>query len=155
MSRPTVEERFWAKVDKSGDCWMWTASKVKDGYGGFKIGGKFKSAHRVAYELMIGPIPEGYQVDHRCHQPACVRPEHLRAVTPKQNCENTKGSYRNNRTGALGVSRNSRGKYVVRVSHNGKYNYGGSFADFDQAAEVARQLRSSLFTHNDADRKAA
>ena len=153
--KPTARERFTSKINKTATCWLWIAAKDRDGYGQFKLDGRMQAAHRVAYLLDIGPIPEGHQVDHTCHQPACVRPDHLRAVTPKQNSENAKGSYRNNRTGALGVSRNSRGKYIVRVSHNGKYHYGGQFTDLAEADKAARALRNELFTFNDADRKAA
>ena len=83
----TPEERFWTKVEKTEDCWLWTASKNADGYGQFgRIDGKMVSAHRFAYELMVGPIPDGLAIDHLCRIRHCVNPEHLEAVTHRENC---------------------------------------------------------------------
>lgn len=70
-------ERFWSKVDKSGDCWLWKASRDKSGYGCIGSDGKVKKAHRVVWELTFGPIPEGMDVLHRCDNPSCVNPSHL------------------------------------------------------------------------------
>lgn len=75
------EEVFWEKVDKSGDCWTWTAYLKPDGYGFVKFGGRCQQAHRVAYELLVGPIPDGLEIDHRCRNRACVNPAHLEPVT--------------------------------------------------------------------------
>lgn len=75
--------RFWAKVqvDPSG-CWLWTGSKLPTGYG---RSSHFGYAHRTSYEAVKGPISEGLQIDHICRVPACVNPDHLEAVTPKEN----------------------------------------------------------------------
>jgi hypothetical protein len=79
-------ERFWWNVDKSGDCWLWTAYRTPDGYGSVKSAdGKTCVASRVSFELANGPIPEGLLVRHRCDNPPCVRPDHLELGTPKQN----------------------------------------------------------------------
>lgn len=79
-------ERFWGKVDRSGDCWLWTAGRFAGtGYGMFWLDGRTRLAHRVAYELAVGPIPAGKQLDHLCRVKACVRPEHLEPVSGSEN----------------------------------------------------------------------
>lgn len=84
--RPTEGERFWSKVDKTPDCWLWTAGKDWDGYGIFaRDGSRSCRAHRWSYEQAIGPIPEGLQIDHLCRVRNCVRPDHLEAVTSRTN----------------------------------------------------------------------
>ena len=146
-------ERFWSKVDKSGQCWDWTATIHKTGYGSFRFKGKIALAHRVAFELSKGPIPEGMQIDHTCRQRACVNPDHLRPVTNKQNQENVSGG--RNPSGLRGVSwsRTSR-KWKARVRHNDKLHSAGYYDSAEEAAEAARQLRLLLYTHNDPDRTA-
>lgn len=91
-----MEDRFWTKVDRSGDCWLWTAGLFSTGYGQFKCDGRPQGAHRIAYELLVGPIPEEHELDHVCHSVAaaaglcdggsgcphraCVNPDHLEPV---------------------------------------------------------------------------
>jgi len=85
----TLEERFWEKVDTSGGadvCWPWKASKARGGYGKFGSGrSKIISAHRLAYELVKGAIPEGLDVLHDCDFPPCCNPGHLWAGTNLDN----------------------------------------------------------------------
>lgn len=82
----TPEERFWAKV-QGGDvttCWLWMGSTADRGYGGTfrpEEGAKSTRPHRWAYEHLIGPIPEGLEIDHLCRNRACVNPWHLEPVT--------------------------------------------------------------------------
>ena len=89
--RTTQEQRFWSKVDKSGDCWLWTACRGVKGYGQFYIqidrgSPRLKtSSHRFSYQLVAGAIPDGMQVLHRCDTPACVRPDHLFLGMPRDN----------------------------------------------------------------------
>lgn len=80
-------ERFWSKVDKDGPngCWVWTAGKTGWGYGAFKIAGKQRPAHIVSYELVVGPVPTGLELDHLCEVISCVNPEHLEAVDHRTN----------------------------------------------------------------------
>jgi hypothetical protein len=81
----TAEERFWPKVDAFGDCWEWTRSKNKGGYGQFRFKGRSYLAHKYAYESLVGPIPDGLELDHRCRNHGCVNPDHLEAVTRRVN----------------------------------------------------------------------
>ncbi len=90
-----VGPRFWAKVDKNGPmpqthaalgseggpCWIWTAARMREGYGRFDQ----VLAHRLAYELVIGKIPDGLQLDHLCRNRACVNPAHLEPVSCREN----------------------------------------------------------------------
>ncbi len=78
-------ERFWSKVDASGDCWLWTAYKQPPGYGKFGWNGKPHYAHRIAYQMLVGPIPADRELDHLCRVRHCVNPDHLRVVTHRQN----------------------------------------------------------------------
>lgn len=106
-----MAERFWPKVDKTEDCWLWTGATDTHGYGQITIDYKRKKAHRVAYELVVGPIPEGASLDHLCRNPPCVRPDHLEPVTHAENV----------RRGAAGI------KALLRASLQTHCKYGHEF----------------------------
>lgn len=69
-------------VDPSSGCWVWTGTRHSAGYG--KFDGR-RLAHRVIYELEVGPIPSGMQIDHLCRNRLCVNPEHMEVVTQREN----------------------------------------------------------------------
>lgn len=81
------EERFWQKVTPTGFCWIWTGTKSGEGYGKFKphSGRSSHWAHRYAYELLVGAIPEGMHLDHLCRNRACVNPDHIEPVSMAEN----------------------------------------------------------------------
>jgi hypothetical protein len=81
----TALKRFWSKVDVTGDCWLWMASLGTAGYGQFAYRGRMRGAHRVAWELTHGPIPDGLFVRHICDTKLCVRPDHLELGTQAEN----------------------------------------------------------------------
>lgn len=79
------QERFWSKVLRGEGCWEWGAGHVSAGYGTFTFGGITYRAHRVAYTLARGPIPDGMTIDHLCRNRGCVNPDHLEPVTSREN----------------------------------------------------------------------
>lgn len=81
----TPQERFEEKFTKSDGCWNWIAYKDRWGYGRLQFSKKMQSAHRVAYQLYVGEIPEGLCVLHHCDNPACCRPDHLFLGTNNDN----------------------------------------------------------------------
>jgi hypothetical protein len=81
-------DRFWSKVDihlTTDRCWNWMCYPTSNGYGQFRVGKCRVSAHRVAYELAVGPIPDGLHIDHLCSNRLCMNPWHLEPVTVREN----------------------------------------------------------------------
>lgn len=81
----THQRRFLGNITVGDGCWEWQGARTGVGYGALNVGGKAKSAHRLAYEWFVGPIPEGLLIDHLCRVRHCVRPDHLEAVTFDEN----------------------------------------------------------------------
>jgi hypothetical protein len=76
-------DRFWERVDATGPCWLWTGAISSSGYGNLWVDGKNKLAHRVAWELLVGPAPD--ELDHLCRVTRCVNPDHLEPVEHIEN----------------------------------------------------------------------
>jgi hypothetical protein len=82
MNVADLPERMRQKVIVAHTgCWEWTAAINSRGYGQWSVQGVSRSTHRVAYELLVGPIPEGLQIDHLCRNKRCCNPEHLEPVS--------------------------------------------------------------------------
>ncbi len=84
-----LEERFWRYVRKGPACWQWTGPRNKSNpakaYGRIVFHGVARPAHRIGYELLVGPIPEEMTVDHLCRNKLCVNPDHLEIVSRGEN----------------------------------------------------------------------
>jgi len=80
----TREERFWAKVEKTDDCWLWLGATSPEGFGRFRSGTWETSAPRYAYRLLVGELAPTELLHHACDEPRCVRPDHMFPVTPTE-----------------------------------------------------------------------
>jgi hypothetical protein len=81
-----IERRITSKIEVDESCWNWLGFHDRDGYGRFSLDPKTqRGAHRVVYELVRGPIPEGMVIDHLCRNRGCVNPDHMEVVTPVVN----------------------------------------------------------------------
>jgi len=124
-------KRFWSKVNKSDTCWLWTNVPAKNGYGYLGVGGRSGrniQAHRIAYELAHGPIPDGLHIDHLCRVRNCVNPSHLEAVTNRENglrgispaAKHSRATHcpKGHSYSEQNTRRGSRGQRVCRICHS-------------------------------------
>lgn len=81
----TPEQRFWANADQADGCWLWLGEVNDSGYGVIWLGKRRTRAHRFGYELIVGPVPDGLDLDHLCRVRRCVNPAHLEPVTRRMN----------------------------------------------------------------------
>lgn len=87
MGRPRndIRKLLETRVTVTTDCWLWTGTMSRTGYGRVSIGGREIGAHRAVYEALVGPVPDGMQLDHLCRVTQCVNPDHLEPVTIGEN----------------------------------------------------------------------
>lgn len=112
MKTRSAEQRFWQKVDVRGEeeCWEWRGARSGNRYGNFTIGQRQMGAHRYAWELANGPVPDGLFVLHACDNPPCVNPKHLFT-----------GTQLHNRTDCKTKGRTAAGDHSPRRLHPGSY----------------------------------
>ena len=127
-------DRFWSKVDFGEGCWLWTAGKDAYGYGAFRLQGRTVKAHRIAYELLLGEMPDGTELDHLCRVHACVRPDHLEPVTHSENWRRGKG-----RDGLATLWQDRRNKTHCKSGH--EYTAANTYV-FPSGARACRTCRS-------------
>ena len=119
--RGTLEERFWPKVNKTEDCWLWTGATNKNGYGVISKQGKNLLAHRAVFEILGIDIPEGKVIDHLCRTRNCVNTNHLDITSNAQNVQRgLKGDLRKE------VTKCKQGHSLLDVNNVGVYSKHGS-----------------------------
>lgn len=155
---PADIARFNSRATPDGDCLTWDTPH-STGYGYFTMkaeAGRLQlRAHRVAYMIANGDIPEGMQVDHTCYNKACVNPQHLRLTTHKQNQENRPSARRGSSSGIRGVYWDKRrNKWGTCITHNNKRISAGRYDHIEDAEAAVTMRRNELFTHNNLDRTA-
>jgi hypothetical protein len=149
----TDSERFWEKVDKSGSCWLWTGAKLT-GYGSFRLNGGAWLAHRVSYTWRHGDIPEGAEVDHMCHNKACVNPDHLRLASHSANGQNRAASNSNSKSGVRGVYWcNTFGHWIAKAMLNRRPHHIGIFSDLESAAQAVTEWRREHMPYSINDQR--
>lgn len=135
-----------------GDCIVWTGFRQPYGHGQIRIKGKQNKVHRWLYEQLIGPIPKGKFLDHKCRNGSCVKLGHLRVVSHAENMQNL-GVRSDSSSGYRGVYWVTQAaKWAVAVECDGKKYHGGFFDCKEEANLAAIALRNKLFTHNEEDR---
>lgn len=139
----TPEESFDYRTKWAGDCLIWTGRKHR-GYGRMWVDGKETLSHRYAWQRTIGPIPEGIEIDHMCHNRACVNVKHLRLASKSQNQQNRRGPSPTGSSGVRNVHRKN-DKWQVKLTKDKRTYYFGVYSTIEEAAEVAEQARKELF----------
>lgn len=144
---------FWKYVDvrSPDECWRWRKAPHVQGHGTFWQNNVSYHAHVISYRLEHGDIPVGMLIDHKCRNRICVNPNHLHAVTPKENTENI-DLYRNNPSGYRGVTPRGNGKWRARVGHHGQVVHIGDFDSPEEANEAVVAARLRMHTNNLIDR---
>src|SRR5699024_1856139 len=142
---PTPEEWFLSRTKRVGDCIIWVGYTNPKGYGRINFSGRRVYAHRYAWELVNGSIPDGMTIDHKDHcSTSCVNVDHLRLATTAQNNSHRSGAGKDSKSGIRNVYPH-KGKWRVRVWKNGKCHNFGIYDDIDEAAEGAQAAREELF----------
>jgi len=144
----SLRERFDSKYDvDENDCWIWNANRFRDGYGSIAIDSFPVSAHRVAYQLFVGPIPDGMQVMHKCDVPSCVNPDHLELGTHLDNHRDKAEKWRGVKSKKglpFGVKASGQ-KFEASCAYAGKTFYLGTYETKSEAAAAALAFKLSKY----------
>jgi len=146
-------ERFWEKVAKGDDCWEWKAFRDRGGYGRFMVNKIPRLAHRVSFERAYGPIPSGLQIDHKCHNTACVNPEHLRLADRSLNAQNLSGARSDSASGIRGVRLTPSGRWTADTQLNGERSHLGIFDTPEDANAAVVAWRRENMPYSTTDQK--
>lgn len=138
----TLAARFWAKVDKTGDCWVWTGHTNSAGYGMIATSGGKRNAHRVSYELNNGAIPGGQCVRHTCDNPLCVNPNHLVVGTTQDNVNDRVSRGRSRNLAGESHARSKLNESAVRVIRTSSLSLGELSAKFGVAKSAICKVRN-------------
>ena len=144
-------ERFMQYVEPEPNtgCWLWTACvHNRWGYGHFGVRNKLVSAHRFAWEQLVGPIPAGMLVLHKCDVPSCCSPDHLFLGDSQANMSDMarKGRGPKSRNGLpFGVALRANGRFMATVRYHGKLVHLGDFDSPEQAGAVATEFKLACY----------
>lgn len=147
-TRSALRRKMRDKSAKEGSCAIWRGHLSPAGYGRISVNNQRQLAHRVAWELTNGPIPQGMTVDHICGRRSCVNPDHLRLATIRQNCQARHGLYAQNTTGVRGVRfrDDGRKKPWEAAWREGDKKRSKTFERCDDAERFVIQQRLRVYT---------
>lgn len=138
-------EKLLRGAVRQGECWEWSRARNSSGYGRLTVNGRRERVHRYAYQLFVGPIPSGMEVDHVCHNRACVAPYHLRLATRAQNNANRVGAQPASRSGHRNIHWDSRSNtWKIQVG-KGAARRTSSRKDLGFALQDAHRFRGEVF----------
>lgn len=143
MTPDMLPARFASKIVTGTGCWGFTGATTSRGYGSLSHEGRIWSAHRLAYTLLVGPIPDGMTIDHLCFNKRCCNPAHLEAVTGS---ENTRRAF------AAGVSKSPtaiRNSAKTRCDRGHEFNAGNTYIDHRGHRQCRECKRASDKRAND------
>jgi hypothetical protein len=145
----SIAERLAAKSLRDGSgCLVWTDHLNQHGYGALTVDGTIRLAHRLSFEAEYGPVPAGLEIDHMCHNRACLEPTHLRAVTREVNQANRRGAAAGSKTGVLNVHPHN-GKFVASFKRNGVRHHVGTFGSVDDARAALQAALTKITEDNE------
>lgn len=144
MQFATPEESFSYRTKWEGECLVWTGATTGRGYGRIVVRGRLMMAHRFAWVMRYGVMPEGKEIHHTCYNTLCCNVEHLQLASRSQNMAARRAPATPGRSGVRNVHKRG-GRWVVRIKVNGKHQTFGSFDTVEEAAPVAERVRREIF----------